>query len=114
MSSVMIKAAVHNAAGRVNLAGGGLPPISIDNSAPGASAFQTIVGVLMFYGLLAGLAGLLISALVFALGRWFGNHHATTGGRIGMLSGMACAIVVGGGSALINWAFALGASVAAS
>jgi len=108
--SLVIRAVAHSAAASHYLADG-LPPISMNNSAPGASAFQTIVGALMFYGLLAGLAGLLISALVFSLGRWFGNHHATTGGRMGMLGGMGTAIVVGGGSALVNWAFALGASI---
>ncbi|MFD8705891.1 DUF6112 family protein [Kitasatospora sp. NPDC059648] len=91
--------------------GGHLPDVKVDNTAPGASAFTTIVGALMFYGLLAGLAGLILGAIAFGLGKYLGNHHASTGGRVGMFASMAATVVVGGGSALINWAFNLGASI---
>jgi hypothetical protein len=91
--------------------GGVLTNIGPDKNAPGATAFQSVVGALMFYGLLGGLGGLFLSALVFSLGRWFSNHHAAVAGRMGMLASLGCAILVGGGTSLINWAFALGASI---
>ncbi|MER6365858.1 DUF6112 family protein [Kitasatospora sp. NPDC001527] len=91
--------------------GGVVPNIAPDANAPGGNAFTTIVGALMFYGLLAGLAGLVLGAMSFSLGKYFSHHGATTGGRVGMLAALACVVVIGGGSALVNWAFNLGASI---
>ncbi|MFF2751079.1 DUF6112 family protein [Kitasatospora sp. NPDC058048] len=93
-------------------AGGGvLPNIAPDKNAPGAGAFTSLIGALMYYGLLAGIAGLLLGAISFGLGKYFGNHHATTAGRTGMLGSLAATIVVGGGASLVNWAFNLGATI---
>lgn len=101
--------AAHPAA--VRLLADGLPNVGINHNAPGANAFTEIIGVLMFYGLLAGLAGLIISAMVFGLGRWLGNHMAAVLGRIGVFASLGTAILVGGGSNLINWAFNLGNTI---
>lgn len=86
-----------------------VPNPAPDAGAPGASAFVKLIGVLKFYGLLAGFAGVLISAMVFGVGRYLGNHHAAMFGRIGLFAALAGAIIVGGGSTLIDWAFNLGA-----
>ncbi|MFE7194502.1 DUF6112 family protein [Kitasatospora sp. NPDC057541] len=91
--------------------GGVVPNIAPDPSAPGGTAFTTIVGALMFYGLLGGLAGLVLGAMSFSLGKYFSHHGATSGGRVGMFASLACVVVIGGGSALVNWAFNLGASI---
>ncbi|MEU7095927.1 DUF6112 family protein [Kitasatospora aureofaciens] len=88
-----------------------LPNIPPDKNAPGAGAFTSLIGALMYYGLLAGIAGLLLGAICFGLGKYFGNHHATTAGRVGMFASLTATIVVGGGSSLVNWAFNLGATI---
>jgi Family of unknown function (DUF6112) len=87
-----------------------VPNPAPDGNAPGADAFVKLIAALKFYGLLAGLAGVIISSMVFGLGRYFGNHHAATFGRIGLFAALACAIFIGGGSTLVDWAFGLGAS----
>ncbi|MFE7665514.1 DUF6112 family protein [Streptomyces celluloflavus] len=89
----------------------GLPKVGINGNAPGKAAATDLLGALMFYGLISGLGCLLVSTIVFGLGRYFSHHGSAVAGRVGILAGLAVAILVGGASSLINWAFGLGATI---
>ena len=84
--------------------------IPVNTSAPGASTLSTFIGDLKLYSLMISLIGLIISTMALAGGRWFSNTYATASGRSGVLLSMSAAVLVGGGSWLIQWAFGLGNS----
>ncbi|MFI6883717.1 DUF6112 family protein [Streptosporangium canum] len=75
---------------------------------PGSEAFNKVVGGLMSYGLLAALAGAVISAMVLGAGRWFGNSYASSTGRMGVFASLAAALIIGGAGKLVEWAFNIG------
>ena len=52
---------------------------------PGSSALQQLVGGLAFWALLGALAGLIISAAVWALSSHSGNYHHAGVGKRGTL-----------------------------
>lgn len=88
-----------------------VPVVTVNSDAPGGVAFTKIVGNLMFYGLLSGMACIAISAIVYGVGRWLGHHGSAQSGRMGIFAGLLVAMVVGGIPALVNWAFGLGATI---
>ncbi|MFE3557325.1 DUF6112 family protein [Streptomyces sp. NPDC059193] len=88
-----------------------MPKVEPNTNAPGAKAFTDIVGSLMFYGLLSGMACIAISAIVYGVGRWMSHHGSAQTGRVGIFAGIGVAGIVGGIPALINWGFGLGASI---
>ena len=54
------------------------------NGLPGTSALQGFVGGLLFWGLLAALAGLVVSAGWWAIASRSGNFHQTSSGKSGV------------------------------
>src|SRR3954452_9356469 len=71
------------------------------NGLPGSSALEQLVNGLAFWGLIASLAGLVISAAVWALSSHSGNYHHTTMGRRGTIISAAAAFLVGAAPAII-------------
>ncbi|MFD8559692.1 DUF6112 family protein [Streptosporangium canum] len=82
--------------------------IKPNNVLPGAGAFSEVVGGLMSYGLLAAIAGAVISAMVLGAGRWFGNPYASSAGRAGVFASLAAALIIGAAGKLVEWAFNIG------
>ena len=76
---------------------------------PGISELDTIVGALLTIALIASLAGLVISASVWAIG----NHSVTPAlagrGKSGVLVSFLAAALTGGAVALINFFAGAGA-----
>jgi hypothetical protein len=77
---------------------------------PGGSAASKIVGGLMFYGLLACAAAIVLGVMAFTAGKILTNHYAGVTGRIAVMAGIIGAVFIGGCMTLVNWAFNLGAT----
>jgi hypothetical protein len=82
-------------------------PSDIPRSAQG----EQLVNGLYFWALLATLAGLFISILVYAVANRVGNHHDAQGGKVGILVMEPLAMVAGAGPAIINFFSELGQQV---
>jgi hypothetical protein len=70
---------------------------------PGISELQNIVGALLTVGLIAALAGLAISASVWAIGNHSANPVLAGRGKTGVLVSFVAAALTGGAVALINF-----------
>jgi hypothetical protein len=81
------------------------------NGLPGSTALEQLVNGLAFWGLLASLAGLVISASVWALSAHSGNYHHATAGRRGAIVSAAAAFLVGAGPAIVAFFQNLGGTV---
>jgi hypothetical protein len=81
------------------------------NGLPGSAALEQLVNGLAFWGLIASLAGLVISAAVWALSSHSGNYHHTTMGRRGTIISAAAAFLVGAAPAIIAFFENLGNTV---
>src|SRR5919202_3967933 len=81
------------------------------NGLPGSPALEQLVNGLAFWGLLAALAGLVISASVWALSAHSGNYHHASVGRRGTLVSAGAAFLVGAGPAIVAFLENLGKKV---
>src|SRR6266567_1848863 len=81
------------------------------NGLPGSSALEQLVNGLAFWGLLAALAGLVISAAMWALSSHSGNYQQASVGRRGTLVSAAAAFLVGAAPAIIVFFENLGNTV---
>ncbi len=70
---------------------------------PGISELENIVGALLTIGLIAALAGLAISASVWAVGNHSANPGLSGRGKSGVLVSFVAAALTGGAVALINF-----------
>jgi len=76
---------------------------------PGISELENIVGALLTIGLIAALAGLVISASVWAVGNHSANPVLSGRGRSGVIVSFIAAALTGGAVALINFFAGAGA-----
>jgi hypothetical protein len=81
------------------------------NGLPGSSALEKLISGLAFWALLASLAGLLISAAVWALSAHSGNYHHATLGRRGTIISAVAAFLVGAAPAIVAFFEDLGKTV---
>ncbi len=81
------------------------------NGLPGSSALQTLISGVAFWALLAALAGLLISAAVWALSSHSGNYHHSSMGRRGTIISALAAFLVGAAPAIVAFFQDLGGTV---
>ena len=81
------------------------------NGLPGTSALESLISGVAFWALLASLAGLLISAAVWALSSHSGNYHHASMGRRGTLISAFAAFVVGAAPAIVAFFEDLGRTV---
>jgi len=96
-------------AGRVLVGDPGVRPN--DNGLPGLRVLQQMVGALLTWGLLACVAGLVVSVIVWALAHHQGNYaHASTG-KTGVLVAAGGALLIGGANAIITFFSDLGAGI---
>ncbi len=78
---------------------------------PGISELQNIVGALLTIGLIAALAGLAISAIVWAVGNHSVNPVLAGRGKTGVLVAFTAALLIGGAVTLINFFAGAGGSL---
>ncbi|MGD0441998.1 MAG: DUF6112 family protein [Acidimicrobiales bacterium] len=75
---------------------------------PGITELETIVGALLTIALIASLAGLVISAIVWAIGNHSVNPVLAGRGKSGVLVAFVAALITGGAVTLINFFFSAG------
>lgn len=88
--------------------------INIDpnsNGLPGIGQLRSIVGASMTIGLILAVLGLVVSAVVWALGANSSNPHLAGRGKLGVLVGLGAAIITGASVALVNFFWNVGQSV---
>ena len=81
------------------------------NGLPGTEALQSLISGVAFWALLAALAGLFVSAAVWALSSHSGNYHHASVGRRGTLISAVAAFLVGAAPAIVGFFEELGRSV---
>lgn len=70
---------------------------------PGIAELENIVGALLTVGLVASLAGLVMSAIVWAVGNHSANPALAGRGKTGVLVAFVAAALTGGAVALVNF-----------
>lgn len=78
---------------------------------PGISQGETIVGALLTFGVIAAVAGLIMGAMVWAVGHHSSNPQVVSRGKTGVMAGVVAAILCGGAMAIINFFFNIGAGL---
>lgn len=94
------------AAGLVGAAGVNITPNS--SGLPGISALEKIVGSLIVVAVIAAVAGILVSAAVWAIGNHSSNPHRVSQGKTGVVVGAIAAVLAGGAMVLVNFFFNIG------
>lgn len=70
---------------------------------PGISSLSNIVGALLTVGLTACVAGLVIAAIVWAIGTHSSNPYLAGRGKSGVLVAFVAAILIGGANVLVDF-----------
>ena len=90
----------------------GVPPIKPDPSGlPGGAVLERMLSGLMFWTLLAAVAGLLVSAIVWALSSHTGNYQHAASGKRGVVVAAAVALLAGSAVAIVNFFVGVGAGI---
>jgi hypothetical protein len=82
--------------------------VSPDAHAPGAAGIQHAINVFAVYALMASAAGFLLGAATWAIGGRVGNEFTAVGGKLGMVTSLVVAFLVGSAATILNFAFGLG------
>lgn len=86
-----------------------IPDVTPDLSkVPGGQGLQDAINVFATYGLLAALAGFLISGGVWAVGGRVGNEYAAQGGKVGLVVATGVAFLIGCSTVIIKFAYGAG------
>ena len=99
--------AIH--AGSVRWADPGIVPNS--DGLPGLAVVQSIVGALLTWGLVACVAGLAISVIIWAISHQQGTYSNASSGKTGVLVAAGGAILIGGANAIIGFFSGLGSGI---
>ena len=78
---------------------------------PGLSVLKQIVGALLTWGLVACVAALVVSVIIWALGHHGRNYSQTTSGKTGVLVSAGGAVLIGGANAIVAFFSGLGAGI---
>jgi hypothetical protein len=78
---------------------------------PGSKVLQQLIDGLAFWSLLACLAALIVSAVVWAFAAHSNNHHYSANGRRGLLVCAAAALAIGASPALVTFFVEVGEKV---
>ncbi len=81
------------------------------NGLPGGSELQSLTNGLGGWALVLALVGLLIGALMWALGSHTQNYHQSYSGRRAVLVSALAALLIGAAPALVNFFFHAGTNV---
>lgn len=82
-----------------------------ENGLPGVTEARKIVGALLTFGLIAGVAGIAISAIVWALGSHSANPHLAGRGKVGVVVAASCALLIGGADVIVSFFQQAGSSI---
>lgn len=96
------------------LAAGGGSGVNItanSSGLPGLTQGETIVGALITLGVIASVAGLALSAVVWAIGNHSANPQVAGRGKTGVLVSSSSAVLCGGAMAIVNFFFNIGAQI---
>ncbi len=77
---------------------------------PGAGSLGDFINTFAWWGLMLAVAGLILSAIVFAFGRTAGNGVLAIGGLTGLVTSGLAAALIGGAQIWVNhlWHFGAG------
>lgn len=78
---------------------------------PGSAALQTVTDGLGGVALAACAIGILVGAVMWAIGVHAHNPHRALAGRRAVATAVIAAVLVGATGAIVNWAFELGTTV---
>jgi hypothetical protein len=81
------------------------------NGLPGLPVVKSIVGALLSWGLVACVAGLVVSVIVWALGHHQGNYQHAASGKTGVIVAAGGALLIGGANAIVAFFSGLGAGI---
>jgi hypothetical protein len=70
---------------------------------PGINSLNNIVGALLTIGLIACVAGLVMAAIVWAIGTHSSNPHLGSRGKTGVLVALVAAMLIGGANVLVDF-----------
>jgi Family of unknown function (DUF6112) len=70
---------------------------------PGIGTLSTMVGALLTVGLIACVAGLVLAAIVWAVGSHSSNPHLAGRGKSGVLVAFVAAVLIGGANVLVDF-----------
>ena len=88
------------------------PGISPNQSGlPGLEVVRSIVGALLTWGLVACVAGLVVSVMVWALAHQQGNYSYASSGKTGVFVAAGGAVLIGGANAIVTFFSGLGAGI---
>jgi hypothetical protein len=73
------------------------------NGLPGVAAALRIVGALLTFGLIAAVAGIVIGAMVWAVGSHGANPHHASRGKTGVIVSSVAAVLVGSAETIVNF-----------
>ena len=78
---------------------------------PGTNQAEKVISGLMFWGLLACVAGVIIGGAVWAVSSHGGNHHYAQRGKASFLISAVAAAVIAAAPAVVNFFEGLGSGV---
>jgi hypothetical protein len=78
---------------------------------PGVSEARKIVGALLTFGLIACVAGVVISSIVWALSSHNGNSHYASRGKVGVVVSAGAALLIGGADAIVTFFQGAGSAI---
>lgn len=78
---------------------------------PGLEVVRSIVGALLTWGLVACVAGLVVSVIVWALAHQHGNYSYASSGKTGVLVAAGGALLIGGANAIVAFFSGLGSGI---
>lgn len=82
-------------------AGPGIAPNT--DGLPGVAEAKHIVGALLTFGLIASVASIALSAIVWGLASHSANPHVAGRGRMGVLVGAGSALLIGGADLIVGF-----------
>ena len=78
---------------------------------PGLEAFRQIVGAMLTFGLVACVAAVVASAVVWGFAANGGNPHMAGRGKTGVIVAAGAALLIGGANAIIAFFSAAGSAL---
>jgi len=78
---------------------------------PGLSVLRNVVNSINMFGLIAVVAALAVSGVVWAWGSHSGNHQAESGGKKGVMICAAAALLLGGANGIVTFFSTLGTQI---
>ncbi|MGW6130796.1 DUF6112 family protein [Cellulomonas sp. NPDC055163] len=82
-----------------------------EDGLPGLSVVRQIAGAFLTWGLVACVAGLAISIIMWAVAHHQGNYNHASNGKMGVVVAAAGALLLGGANAIVAFFSGLGAAI---